>query len=54
MEDLKNKDLIKLMWLPGEEDILFQMRNEMPLPHEKKLYSYILNYIDIVCKQLKV
>ncbi|MBN8786802.1 MAG: hypothetical protein J0I84_06920 [Terrimonas sp.] len=48
MEDLKNKELIKVMWLPKQAEILFKMKDETSLPIKSALYSYILEYIDIV------
>lgn len=47
MGDLKNKDLIKIMWLPGENDILFSMKNEKSLSSNSKLYEQLNNCIDI-------
>lgn len=47
MVDLKNKELVKIMWLPGEEKILFHIKKEQPLSFESKLYNHIFNFIDI-------
>lgn len=53
MVDLRNKDLIKIMWLPDQKEFLFQMRNETPLPIEASLYSLVAQYIDIAKWQEK-
>ncbi|PVD49298.1 hypothetical protein DC498_25740 [Terrimonas sp.] len=48
MEDLKNKELIKVMWLPNQAEVLFKMKDETSLPIKSALYPHILQYIDIV------
>ena len=47
MADLKNKELIKVMWLPNQEELLFNMKDEIPLTIESKLHLKLLQYIDV-------
>ena len=47
MVDLKNKELIKVMWLPEEEEILFHLKSEKALPITSKWYNHVLRYIDL-------
>lgn len=47
MVDLKNKTLLKIMWLPNENEILFNIQNETFLPLTSDFYSKLFDYIDI-------
>lgn len=47
MEDLKNKDLSKVMWLPEEDHILLDIRNEKFISINSKLYYHLSSYINI-------
>jgi len=47
MEDLKSKELFKVMWLPNQEESLFKMKDEVSLTIESQLYLQLLQYIDV-------
>jgi len=49
MEDLRNKELYKLMWLPVKSEILWRMKDEtLALPHARQLILSCINqYFDI-------
>lgn len=47
MEELKNKECIKVMWLPNQKEFLFTMKFETVLPIESFLYLYISQYINM-------
>jgi len=47
MVGLKNKEFIKLMWLPGEKEILLHMKDEKPVPISHQLYRRVSVHIDI-------
>lgn len=47
MVDLKNKVLLKVMWLPKEDEVLFNIKNETFLPIQSKLYNEVFNNFDI-------
>jgi hypothetical protein len=47
MVDLKNKELIKIMWLPGEDRVLFDIKREVPINTSSELYNYLLSFVDI-------
>ena len=47
MIDLRNQELVKVMWLPGEDEILFDMKNGIPIPLTSKLYTYLAEHISV-------
>ncbi|RFS25040.1 hypothetical protein DVR12_07595 [Chitinophaga silvatica] len=49
MTDFKkiSKDVFKIMWLPGEDEIIFHANNESPLPLNTELYKQLNKYFDI-------
>jgi hypothetical protein len=47
MVDLKNKELIKVMWLPEEKEVLFNIKNETVIPIKSKLNSQVFSFFDI-------
>jgi hypothetical protein len=46
MEDLKNKKLYKIMWLPEENHIFLDIKNEKFISINSKMYKYLSNYVD--------
>ena len=47
MIDLRNQELIKVMWIPGEDEILFDIKNGIPIPLTSKLYVYLAEHISV-------
>ncbi|PSL44866.1 hypothetical protein CLV51_105239 [Chitinophaga niastensis] len=49
MIDLKkqSKELLKILWLPGEDEIIFNTKSERPLPLSSDLYRQLIQYLDI-------
>lgn len=47
MVDLENKELLKIMWLPAEREVLFNIQNEIQIPITSKFYDVFSDYIDI-------
>ncbi len=47
MEDLINKELLKIMWLPNENEIFFHMRNEKAVFWNSEIYKSLSEYIDV-------
>ena len=47
MDVSRNNDLIKIMWLPGQQEILFRMKTEESLPLASKHHNQISALIDI-------
>ena len=47
MVDIENKELLKIMWFPIEEEVLFNIKNETFLPIASKLYNEVFGNFDI-------
>lgn len=47
MLDFQNKELIKVMWLPGEREILFKIITETSIPIDNEVYKFLANFIDL-------
>jgi hypothetical protein len=47
MEDLKNKEIFKVMWLPKESRILLNVKNEEFVTLNSSIYERLSIYIDI-------
>lgn len=47
MVDFQNKELIKVMWLPGEREILFEVTTETSIPIDNEVYKILANFIDL-------
>ncbi|WP_212002739.1 hypothetical protein [Chitinophaga sp. HK235] len=49
MADLKkqNKEIFKIVWLPGEHEIIFNAKTESPLSLKSPLYELLNQYLDI-------
>jgi hypothetical protein len=42
-----NKEIFKIMWLPGEDEIIFRAKDESPLSLNTDLYRQLIKYFDI-------
>jgi hypothetical protein len=47
MDDLGNKNLFKIMWLPGEDSVIWNMKNESPLEADSDVYNVVQRFIDL-------
>ena len=45
--DFKNRELIKVMWLPEAKEVLLFINNEAFVPGDAELYNQVSAYIDI-------
>ncbi len=47
MLDFQNMELLKVMWLPGEKEILFEVTTEISIPIDNEVYKILENFIDL-------
>lgn len=47
MEDLKNKKLLKIMWLPGEESFIWEMKDETQVGLYSDIQSLVQKHINM-------
>lgn len=47
MEDLENKELVKIMWIPGTKKVLWNMKNEKQYLDNKLFYVFLNSQLNL-------
>lgn len=47
MVDLRNRNLVKIMWLPGDPKVVWDMKSELQIPASDPVYNLFNQYMDL-------